>query len=84
MKIAIFAILIISMGIIISASPESHAIDPGFSHVIGDIEGQLNDCAINSTIHDNSTSLGKIMNSPINFTSMPLDIDNSLFDTYLT
>ena len=29
MKIAIFAILIISMGIMISVSPEAHAIDSG-------------------------------------------------------
>ena len=58
MKIAIFAILIISMGIMISVSPEAHAIDSGQS--MDDIE--------------NNTD----------FTSKFIDIDNSIFDIYLS
>lgn len=84
MKIAIFTILAISMGIMILASPEAHAIDSDISHTIGDIDHQLNGNEIYNTIHDNYTTIGQIINNSLNFKSMPLDIDNSLFDTYLT
>ena len=72
MKIAIFAILIISMGIMISVSPEAHAIDSGVSHIIGDIKHHLNDSEIHNTAQDTD------------FTSKFIDIDNSIFDIYLS
>ena len=86
MKIAIFAILIISMGIMISVSPEAHAIDSG-----------LNDSEIHNTAQDNDTSLEQNMNPPLknnqsmddienntDFTSKFIDINNSIFDIYLS
>ena len=97
MKIAIFAILIISMGIMISVSPEAHAIDSGVSHIIGDIKHHLNDSEIHNTAQDNDTSLEQNMNPPLknnksmddienntDFTSKFIDIDNSIFDIYLS
>lgn len=96
MKIAIFAILIISMGIMISVSPEAHAIDLGVSHIIGDIKHHLNDSEIHNTAQDN-TSLEQNMNPPLknnqgmddienntDYTSKFIDIDNSIFDIYLS
>ena len=97
MKIAIFAILIISMGIMISVSPEAHAIDLGVSHIIGDIKHHLNDSEIHNTAQDNDTSLEQNMNPPLknnqdmddienntDFTSKFIDVDNSIFDIYLS
>ena len=87
MKIAIFAILIISMGIMISVSPEAHAIDSGVSHIIGDIKHHLNDSEIHNTAQDNDTSLNQSMDDIENntdFTSKFIDIDNSIFDIYLS
>ena len=94
MKIAIFAILIISMGIMISVSPEAHAIDSGVSHIIGDIKHHLNDSEIHNTAQDNDTTLEQNMNPPLknnqdmenntDFTSKFIDIDNSIFDIYLS
>ena len=88
MKIAIFTILIISMGIMISLSPEAHAIDLGVSHIIGDIKHHLNDSEIHNTAQDNDTALEQNMNPPLenntDFTSKFIDIDNSIFDIYLS
>ena len=82
MKIAIFAILI--------------AIDSGVSHIIGDIKHHLNDSEIHNTAQDNDTSLEQNMNPPLKNnqdmddiknntdSSKFIDIDNSLFDIYLS
>ena len=70
MKIAIFAILIISMGIMISVSPEAHAIDSG------SLEQNMNPPLKNNQDMDdikNNTDSSKF-----------IDIDNSLFDIYLS
>ena len=91
MKIAIFAILIISMGIMISLSPEAHAIDLGVSHIIGDIKHHLNDSEIHNTAQEqnmnpplkNNQGMDDIENNT-DFTSKFIDIDNSIFDIYLS
>ena len=79
MKIAIFAIFIISMGIMISASPDAHASDLSAFHSIDNINHHLND----SNIQDNCTTSGPIVNPLLknnmnNITSMPIDQDNNL------
>ena len=73
------------------------AIDSGVSHIIGDIKHHLNDSEIHNTAQDNDTSLEQNMNPPLknnqsmddienntDFTSKFIDIDNSIFDIYLS
>ncbi|WP_296863717.1 hypothetical protein, partial [uncultured Methanobrevibacter sp.] len=69
----------------------------GVSHIIGDIKHHLNDSEIHNTAQDNDTSLEQNMNPPLknnqdmddienntDFTSKFIDIDNSIFDIYLS
>lgn len=79
MKIVIFAIFIISMGIMISASPDAHASDLGAFHPIDDINHYLND----SNIQNNCTTSGQIVNPLLknnmnNITPIPIDPENDL------